>query len=375
MDGSRFGVERAPETDCSDWQTFLRRLMEIDPPSTPVRRLKALRDPVKPYYYDEFTALVNTFFSALRSYLIQKNDQHALTIFEGRVHEAMETFDQKLILEPASRRASFAIDVLSYALRDVNFNWVKSHRLFYSRLQIEALTAGMRRLDNLVVIKRNPVVQPPVQSPTPPRSTLPNTANASVPKRSPYRDEPRLSVGPDSPPISKGRGRYAIGAILAVAAVGIVSRNEQPVPVTYATPVPDVQRSNVARRENAPINQEIDYFRHWGTIVDPVRPHTSVVIPTLTAVFNQYPTRLARCYSTGNALNVHSATELAAYVANNRQAHSLVQSISRRRGNRHLTVWWTENCHDIVIAPGHHLSFGENIRPRPVTVYFTPQSH
>ena len=74
MDGSRFGVERAPETDCSDWQTFLRKLMEIDPPSTPVRRLKARRDPVRPYYYDEFTALVNTFFGALRSFLIQKND-------------------------------------------------------------------------------------------------------------------------------------------------------------------------------------------------------------------------------------------------------------------------------------------------------------
>ncbi len=375
MDGSRFGVERAPEIDCSDWQTYLKRLMEVVPPSTPVRRLKALRDPVKSYYYDEFIALVNAFFSALRGYLIQKSNQHDLLIFEGRVCEVMETFEQKLILEPASRRAEFAIDMLSHALRDVNFNWIKSHRLFYSRLQIEALIAGMRRLDNLVVIKRNAVVQPPVQQPKLTNVSPQKPAGASVSPLSPYRDAPRLPDVPDTRTASKRVGRYAIGAILAAAVFGIVSRNEQSVPVSYATPSPDVQRSNVARRENTTINQEIDYFRHWGTIVDPVSPHTSVVIPTLTAVFNQYPTRLARCYSVDNALHVHSATELAAYVANNQQAHTLVQSISRRRKNRHLTVWWTENCHDIVIAPGHHRSFGENIRPRPVTVYFTPSAH
>jgi hypothetical protein len=297
MDGSRFGVERTPEIDCSDWQTYLRKLMEIIPPSTPVRRMKALRDPVKPYYYDEFTALVNVFFCALRGYLIQKSDQHDLTIFEGRVHEAMDTFEQKLILEPASRRAEFAIDVLSYALRDVNFNWIKSHRLFYSRLQIEALIAGMRRLDNLVVVKRNAVVQPPAPQPKPTNISPPKTPNATGSKLPQYQDVPRLPDGPDTRTTSKRYGRYAIGAILAVAAVGIVTKNEPPVPVSYATPVPDVQRYNVSRRESVPGKQDIDYFRHWGTIVDPVSPHTSVVIPTLTAVFNLYPTRLARCYS------------------------------------------------------------------------------
>lgn len=378
MDGfMKSGLDRGPETECHDWSSYLRKLMEIVPPSlTPASRVRALRDPAKEYQLREFTSLVNSFFTAVRSYLIPTNDHRVLTILETRVREAMRILDEQLILEPASQRSLFAIQVLSHALRDVNLDWIKKHQLFYSRLQIEALIAGLRRLDNLAVVKGTPNVTTLIHSAKPqprPLATVP--VGSVLVGVSPYRAAGQLPASPDREAISPRRGRYAIGAILASVAVIVANRNDPPITVSYATPVPHDRRPYSTRREIAPSKQETNYFRHWGEIVDPVKPHTSVVIPTLTAVFNQYPTRLARCYSPENALNIHSATELATYVANNSHARTLVQTISRRNSNRRLTVWWSEDCHDIVIASGHRYSFDGTIRPGPVTVYFTPISH
>ncbi len=344
----------------------------MDPPSTPVRRLRSLRDPAKAYQLQEFTSLVNSFFTAVRGYLILDDDPNVLTSLESRVHEAMGIFERDLILEPASQRPMFAINVLSHALRGVSFDWVKKHRLFYSRLQMDALIAGVKRLDNLVVAenkkKVSPVAMPPRVQQKLPVQKVPLEAVAAAP---PYCTAALLSSSPAQIAPPSRVGRYAVGAILSSVAIGLASGNEQP-----SSPATVTSTSSSAVREPPPpTDPELYFFRHTTPIIDPIKPHTSVVVPTLEAAFSRYPTRLAGCYSERNTLNVHSASELAHYIADHpdQRAHSLIQRVSRRRGDRTITIWWTENCHEMVIAPGVQTSFQNYINPRPVTIRFIPR--
>lgn len=378
MDGSRgLDFDQSPEFQVHDWHSYFQRLINTasqpkpSPSSTPSSaRLKGMRDPAREYHLSEFISVVTSFFKAVRTCLIAQNQQHIITCFEACVEEAKVDLEHNLLGQPASYRCQYAINVLARALRDVNYDWIKNRQLFHGRTQIDDLIAGVKRLENLGVPQSNrqhiaPVIQVPAA-----RHIVALPSGAAGPYRSP------VSISTLPSPIGRvfPYARYALGAILAAAAVGYAVHKEQATEerILNVTHYPDNQVHE--RRVAPPINHEIEFFRHTVDIVDPVKPHTSVVIHTLETAFARYPTQLSRCYIRSNPLAVHSSSELAHYVADHpqRAAHNLIQRVSRRRHDRTITIWWTENCHEIVIAPGVQTTFATNIRPSPVTILFTP---
>lgn len=372
MDGlSRLEVDHNVESYVGDWSTYLSRLIDQESLVSSGTRMKALYLNSNVYHLSQFVAVVEAFFKAVRVYLIALNKQAVLANFEARVGIALNDLNQNLLAQPASVRCQYAIKTLARALAEISFTWIKSHSLFQERLHIADLAAGLRRLENLgitpVSIQRfAPVIQTVSTS-----RVVPTVASGAA--------EPYRSVAALTPPNPGSRSilfpRYAVGAAFASAVIGYSWYKEPPVAISASEPASyELHDRGRERRNSTLINHEIEFFRHTVDIVDPVKPHTSVVVPTLEEVFTRRSGELTRCYADNNPLNVHSANELAHYIADHhrRDAHNLVQRVARRRSNRTITIWWTENCHEIVIAPGVQTTFSADIRPSPVTILFTP---
>lgn len=374
MDGSKgLDFDQSAELEANGWQTYFHQLITQSKPQADSgfrSRVKVLPDPAKLYSLDEFILLVMLFFKAVRVYLISQNKASVIVHFENQVYLAQQDLEKNLLSQPASIRCQYAVNVLAKALRGVDLNWIKSHPLFHGRLHIDDLVGGLRRLENLGVIHSETPSSAPVLPAVPNvRAASPIAARTSVAYK---------SVSAPAPVNSEGRSfpyaRYAVGAILAVTPFGYSIAKQEPPALLATESTQSSFPSTRERRQPNAIEHDAELFRHTIDIVDPVKPHTSVVVPTLTEAFSRYPTQLSRCYAVDNPLHVHSANELAHYIADHphRAAHNLVQQVSRRRRDRVITIWWSEDCHEIVIAPGVQTTFSTYIRPNPVTILFTP---
>lgn len=307
-----------------------------------------------------FIALCESMLKSIRVYVLATGDQALLRRFESDVHLVAVSLKDKIISLRGKDRTKAIIDILSVATQSIALDFVTTKQSYPHRLYLADLSRG---IDELEFIGDGQV-----------QSTLhPITITASHIVSKPLSKSGALTFRPgisdQKAQSAKTQTRKAVGLALgSVVACALVRANMST--GSYIHPVRSAESHYhplPSRRE--PLYKPAIFIRHTGNVIEPVLPHRSIVYPSLVRFFDANAGQLYRCFS-NNTVHITNVAELARWITDSpdQRVHTMLERLSRRP-DKHFTVWWTDNCSEMVFATGIRTDFfaGE-IRPQPVTM-------
>ncbi len=303
-----------------------------------------------------FIALCESMLKSIRVYVLATGDQALLSRFEADAHFGSVSLRDKIISLRGKDRTNAIVEILAVATQSIELNFIMTKQSYAHRLFLAELG---RAVEELELIGDGKV-----------QSTLsPITISAAKPSGNSSSLTLRPSIPNQSVQVTRTQMRKVFGLALgSVVMLGLVrARMSAETTAPAGSPVEDHYQSHPSRRE--PLYRPAIFIRHTGNVVEPVRPHQSIVYPSLVRFLDANADQLYRCFS-NNTVQITNVAALARWITDNpdHRVHTMLERLSRRP-DKHFTVWWTDNCSEMVFATGVRTDFlaGE-IRPQPVTL-------
>lgn len=324
--------------------------------TTPIKRQEQVVNYDLQTQVNSFIGLCDSMLRCLRVYVLATGDHALLGRFEADVQHVSVQLKEKILSLRGRDRTNAIVVILAVATQSIALDIIVKKQNFQRRLSLGALCRALEELEHTIDGQTKSTLSPVVLQVT---SLSTKPSSLTIPTR----------IGDHRAAVARSQTRNAIGLVVAafmgIALVRVATASDSEVPVTH--PIEDSYPRYPAPPET--LYRPASFIRHTGTVIDPVRPHQSIVYPSLVRFFDANQSQLQQCF-VRNTVSITNVAELARWISDNHdhRVHNMMERLSRKP-DKHFTVWWTDDCSEMVFATGIRTDFltGE-IRPQPVTL-------